>query len=334
MSNGRSVDPVQPATLLQGPGQVIAIIVALLPATAALLLTLALIVSSRLEFDGLSSAKTRDSLILIVVFALAGLAVGHGVRRLLPPDRPPPPPQSSDCEIDQNRDRLARYVVTAGTIGIFVTALSLIIAIAMRSPAGDPSWKESMMSIFTSVLPVFSTWVGTVLAFYFTNETVRRTQQSQRQGVRNDGQPIRRPGTMISFENIPRIELDAAAVTSHGTAAAAAGEINLGEIQDLFGPTGTNRVVIFDEKKAPVFVLQRSGMPPIVAEDDTVEDYLATGGNLEAATKFAIVAADLTIASARQQMETDRLTDLFVTEHGSSQEPTLGWVPDENLRGA
>lgn len=308
----------------------LAIFAGLFPALASLLITVLLIVRSNLAFTG-ADAQTMTSLGLIALFLLAGLAVGYALRLLLPSPAPPPRPTGDDSTY--HRDRLARYVVTAGTIGIFVTALTIIIAVAIR--ADGEEWVQTALAIFTSVLPVFATWVGTVLAFYFTNESFRQAAEATQAltGRKTGSEPITRAGTMVGFDAITRLELDPAAVAAQG-AAAAAEAVMLSDIETLFGPTGTNRVVIFDDARHPIFVIRRSEMPPAVAATDTVTTYLETGTNRVAAVNFDRVAASTTVADARRLIESRRVTDLFVTQNGQADEPTIGWVPDENLSRA
>lgn len=320
-----NVDPgsIQPNVLLSGASRTIAIVVCLLPATAALLIAILLIIKSDLQFASLADLRTLNSLALIALFCLAGLGVGYGIRLLLPPLCAP-----SQGTSDHNRDRLARYVVIVGSLGIFAIALAIVIAVAIKDTSDD--WKETILSIFTSVLPVFSTWVGTVLAFYFTNETVRRTQQTQAQAPNGGSDPITRAGTMTPYQSIPRIELDPAAAAELG-AVAAAEAIPLSEIQNQLGSSGPSRVIIFDHNKVPVFVVFRTAMPEIVASSDTLKTYLDTALNREASLKFAPIAATATIAEARNMLAAQGLTDLFVTANGRVAEPTMGWVSDESL---
>jgi hypothetical protein len=310
-------------------GKIVMGFITLLPALAALFITFLLILKSGLSFTSLSDPRTWDSWALVALFSLTGLAIGYGIRYLLPSDRPRP---VDDGDSNKSRSQIARWVVTAGTIGIFLTALTLIIAIAAQSRT-DPQWKESALAIFTSVLPVFATWVGTVLAFYFTNESFRQAAEaSQGLSTNRATELLSRPGVTIPFDRILRRELDLASITAkEGSATAAAEAVKLQEIKDLLGTAGPRSVVIFDDKRIPVYVIRRDLIPEIVVEDDTVKDYLDTGTNRVSATNFAVTAANSTIASARRLIESRRVTDLFVTQNGGGDEPTIGWVPDENL---
>jgi hypothetical protein len=308
-------------------GTILVTTIALLPAVTSLLITIVLLFNSRLTFTSLADPQTLNSLAMVVLFSLTGLAIGYGVRYLLLPAHPR---QADDGDSNRNRSQIARWVVTAGTIGIFATAITIIIAIAINRGL---DWEDRALSIFTSILPVFSTWVGTVLAFYFTNESFRQAAEaSQGMSTNRATEILSRPGITVPFDRILRHELDPASISANGNSATAAAEaVKLQEIRDLLGTAGPRSVVIFDDKRIPVYVIRRGSVPEIVVEDDTVKDYLDTGANRVSATNFAVTAANSTIASARRLLESRRVTDLFVTQNGGGDEPTIGWVPDENL---
>jgi hypothetical protein len=302
--------------------------VALLPPVTCLGLILILLSRSSLTFGPLTSPETLNALGLIGVICLAGLATGYAMRHLLMPGMavaaPAPLPEADG----RYRDRLARYVVTGGTIGIGGTAICLIVALAARP--GTQDWQERATAIFTTILPVFSTWVGTVLAFYFTNESYRQAAAANLGTVRvEEEEPLTRPGTMIPFERIIRREMTPAEIADRDPAIAAA-DLALAELQKLFNPPGIVRLVIFDDKKVPVFVLHHDAMPAL-AEGDTLQKYLESDANRKVARNFAWTSATATIADARRLLELRKVNDVFVTEHGRADEPTIGWVPDDNL---
>ena len=63
-----------------------------------------------------------------------------------------------------------------------------------------------LLGIFGSVLPILATWVGTVIAFYFTNESFQQAMKAT--AVATAG--LRPPGPkvterMIPFEKIAKI---------------------------------------------------------------------------------------------------------------------------------
>ena len=308
-------------------GSVFDMAVALLPPVTCLGLILILLSRSSLAFGALNSPETLNALGLIGVICLAGLATGYAMRHLLMP-RPVLAGGTPQAEGDgRYRDRLARYVVTGGTIGIGGTAACLIIALAAHP---GTNWEERATGIFTTMLPVFSTWVGTVLAFYFTNESYRQAAAANLGTVKvEDEEPLTRPGTMIPFDRIIRREMTPEEIAGRDPSTAAE-DLPLAELHQLFNPPGIVRVVIFDDKKIPVLVLRHDAMPAL-AEGDTLARYLDAGTNRKTARNFAWTSSTATIADARRLLELRKVNDVFVTDHGRADEPTIGWVPDDNL---
>jgi hypothetical protein len=86
------------------------------------------------------------------------------------------------------RSRMAPIVRRIGSAAIILLALGLIIEFGILDvQPGDntqnvvrPKIDTLLTGVFASVLPVFATWVGTVLAFYFTNESFRQAAQAAR----------------------------------------------------------------------------------------------------------------------------------------------------------
>ena len=184
------------------------------------------------------------------------------------------------------------------------------------------------------MLPILATWVGTVIAFYFTNESYRQAAEATREataGLRPAGPKVTE--RMIPFEKIARIERgrqDARAVT-------------MAEIDALMKEPVT-RVVIFDgPTRSPVFVIRHKLYPSnwIVdgkanVADLKVEDYLRGNGGANAvdAALFGFVPPGATLDEARGVMRDTKCADVFVTLTGQKTEMTLGWLTDDLLRSA
>jgi hypothetical protein len=174
------------------------------------------------------------------------------------------------------------------------------------------------------------------LAFYFTNESFRQAAEST-QGIARDGsgdEPITRPGTMTSFERIIRLELSSNEIkAASNNPIAAAEKIDLDRVRSLFQPPGVVRIVIFDDKRIPLFIIRHENMFPKQSDaPDTLDDYLKRDVNRDRARNFSWSGRRATIKDGRRLLEIRKVTDLFVTEHGRDDEPVLGWITDENLR--
>lgn len=264
------------------------------------------------------------SMISGIGFCVVALIVSYGVRLLLQSDASAAP----HAVQAYSRDRIALYVVGVGTIGIIAMGMAAIFSIDGKN--GDTS-----RSIFSAVLPVFSTWVGTVLAAYFSNESFRQASNAN-QATSTDGpdsESVTRGGTMVPFERIIRYEMTADQVKDKPIWDAAAA-IPYAELEKRFQPPGVVRIVIFDDKRHPVYVLRHdTTLTDEQRKTATLGDVL-TGAAKDSARNFAWTAASALVTDAKRLFELRKVTDLFVTQNGRTDEPVLGWVPDDNLRPA
>lgn len=240
---------------------------------------------------------------------------------------PPPAASVADGTI---RDRLALLVLGVGTAAIVVLSIGVIIAftvLAYRDPELEKRFDSLLMSVFTAVLPVFATWVGTVIAFYFSNESFRQAAQSAREAAGALQPGPRVAERMIPYKNIAKIEADPATVLS----------LPMGEITKQFNDAIT-RVLIFTPARLPRYIVRKTRLPQtwVGAKDPqnpTLNDYLTLNGNanLEDAKLFAWAAESDTVDAGRAAILKAKSKDLFVTLTGTQSEAVLGWVPDDKL---
>jgi hypothetical protein len=97
-----------------------------------------------------------------------------------------PPAAAAPLDADSVlRTRMAPIVLGIGSAAIIVLAMGLIIEFGYLEANKDQYVQGKidtlLNGVFASVLPVFATWVGTVIAFYFTNESFRQAAQATRE---------------------------------------------------------------------------------------------------------------------------------------------------------
>ncbi|TCL75994.1 hypothetical protein [Rhizobium sp. BK251] len=238
---------------------------------------------------------------------------------------------------DAVRDRIAPIVLAVGGAAIAILAFGLIIAFSVL--ASDPSndvlkgkVDSLLMGVFTAVLPVFATWVGTVIAFYFTNESFRQAAQTAREAAQGFGSAERVTDRMIPYAKIAKIEEERAQARA----------ITMDRVMKLFNDN-TTRIIVFDKSKQPVFILRRKSPPmpkewvpesPATFADKTIDDYVKAndGKNAADATSFGFIAENATLDVARAEMIKSGSEDIFVTASGQKTEEVLGWLPKDKLK--
>lgn len=76
---------------------------------------------------------------------------------------------------------IALVVLGTSLFGIIVLSLKVLVAV----PPSDPKENlETAKTVFSSILPVLATWVGTVLAFYFSRENFESANRNVREMVK------------------------------------------------------------------------------------------------------------------------------------------------------
>lgn len=73
------------------------------------------------------------------------------------------------------RSEIAKSIVKFSVAG--VAALS-IVALAVAANSSQAALLQTTQMVFASVLPLLGTWVGTVLAFYFSRENFEAANKS------------------------------------------------------------------------------------------------------------------------------------------------------------
>jgi hypothetical protein len=271
-----------------------------------------------------------------IAFGVAAL-LRYAVKPMLPAE--PAPPGPSAATMEATRDKLGPIVLGIGTAAIAILAVALIIAFyqlaAINAPNNPVMGKidSLLMGVFTAVLPVFATWVGTVLAFYFTKESFRQAAQSALEASQGAKPPVLAIDRMIPYANIGKITV-ANEAEARGT--------TMKEVFAKFNDQ-TTMCLMFTQKQVPLFIL-RNKTPPMPSdwnketfkndEQTKVAAYLAANNkaNEANATKFDFLPRTATLDAARTKMATMDGDDLFITETGDKAEPVLGWIPRDKLK--
>src|SRR5438093_971982 len=76
-----------------------------------------------------------------------------------------------------NGDSRARGSIALVVVGLSIAAIAVAAGLAITF-ATTRSRPGITRLVFTSVLPLFGTWVGTVLAFYFARENLQSATES------------------------------------------------------------------------------------------------------------------------------------------------------------
>lgn len=247
------------------------------------------------------------------------------------------PTQESTIEA-QSRRWLTLIMVVVSVSGVVTLA---ILALLAGRPTGDAAF-ERVKYVFATILPLLASWVGTILAFYFSKENfIAATQSVSDLSKTIAGMdklkaiPVRdkmKPLSAITFEQVPM------------------GDEPKRKLSDLLNKYSIiERIIILDEKSVVRFLIYKSMIERYLSkiatgaaatpsgstiQDLSLKDLLDSDAQMRRLFEqsFGFVPASATLGDAKQVMDkVDRCNDVFVTPTGSPSEPIIGWVTDNTI---
>jgi hypothetical protein len=270
------------------------------------------------------------TLLVMLLFFLAVAIIRFALRPI--PAAPSPPAGTDATGQVVVRDRIAPIILGIGSVAILAITIAILVAftyLATRGPNGNQDLLDKIdtiyMGLFTAVLPVFATWVGTVIAFYYTNDAFRQAAASTRETL--SGTKTTGPGVMSIMIPYDKI------VGMKPPTREAANAIKLADIKAGFN-TSTTRMIVFEaETKNPIYIIRSSLIDePLAANANaTIADYRKLGNRGSDSVGFGFVPEAASVEDARQIMRTMNYKDIFVSALGQKTEAILGWVTDDVL---
>jgi len=201
---------------------------------------------------------------------------------------------------------------------------------------------NSKREIFNILVPLFGTWVGTILAFYFSKENFESANANLRQLVDKITPEQQLQKTSVS--QVMKIRSAIKGITL------LAGEnddaITIGRLKEvldkgstrvpIFGPGDLIKYVVHDSTLTKFIAdkaLSPTGFDPATVKFSEFLSYKI--GNEEISTivkKIAFVKSDATLADARAAMLAIKgCQDVFVTKNGRATEQVDGWLTNTDV---
>ena len=253
---------------------------------------------------------------------------------------------------DNFRSQLGSRLVSGSTIAL--TGLGLVIMGGAAWSAVTSNKPETLMSaaqlLLSALLPLFGTWVGTVLAFYYTKESYQAASQGTLDAVKSVAQRL--SATPIATKMMPFAQI----IVHQVPAAGSLDNLSLPDIEKKFDTVGANgqkisRLLILDNTGACIGILHHSLFAEMLAmllrDNPQVDLTTATLSPLLAKESrgykgmtyrdliqktVAFVAQDRTVADAKAAMEQiPGCQDVIVTKTGDRTEPVIGWLSNIDI---
>lgn len=237
------------------------------------------------------------------------------------------------------REKIGRRVVYFALCVIGILGLAAI-AVAIFAPAGEDVAKSKqrfdlVKDILTALLPVLGTWVGTVLAFYFSRDNfVAAANQTS--------DLVRQLTPDQKLQEIPVVEA-MISLTDPGTTKLTIFKsedkiILKSDILDaLLTKSGRNRLPLIDADGKIKYVIHRSIIDKFISEqalsgaakpvDLTLKDLLDSDQYKQISTAFGVVGINAKLNAVKTLVDVNPdCSDVFVTEDGTINSKALGWI--------
>jgi hypothetical protein len=236
------------------------------------------------------------------------------------------------------RAKIGRRVVYFSLSVIGLLGLAAI-AVAIYAPANEEIAKSKqrfdlVKDILTALLPVLGTWVGTVLAFYFSKDNfdaaAKQTADLARQLTPDQ-----------KLQETPVVEA-MLSLTDPGTTKLIMlkPEDKILLKTDILEPLLTlrNRLPLIGDDGKVKYVIHRSLIDKFIAEQAlsgntakpaelTLKDLFDSDHYKKISTAFGVVARNAKLNAVKTLMDANEdCSDVFVTEDGTQNSQAIGWI--------
>lgn len=214
----------------------------------------------------------------------------------------------------RERQRLATVMTIVGVVG--VTAISVVALILLP--------RDDARNVLTAVLPLFASWIATVLAYYFARENLQAATDSVTTLVASNRGPASLSITdkMIDLSQI---------VSLSSKFGASLNQTTLDQVLAFLSNRQVNRAPFFNTDGSIAGVIHVSVIDQYLRNNAQPAGQVTFAAikALPIALAFAVLPTSATIADARTAMSSvPNCEDVFVTQDGNPAKPVVGWLTD------
>jgi hypothetical protein len=231
----------------------------------------------------------------------------------------------TDAEKPRSKEALALVVLIFSIVAISALGITIVCTKA-----------EGAQTVMNAVLPLFGSWVGTILAYYFSKENLAAATDSVARMARQLTPQEKLQQTPARDKMIPKDKIHFESVT----AATPAAQIKLMDVLSrLVAANKGWRIPFFNGDGVPLYVIHRSLIDKFLTDNAisaapldpatlTIQDLLNNPEMKGKADRsFSTVREDATLADAKAAMEArGDCQDVFLTKGGQDNEAVIGWI--------
>jgi hypothetical protein len=240
---------------------------------------------------------------------------------------------SVDGDGSKVRQQIAIWVLIVSGVGLLlVSAVAIWLA---------PDRADTTKLVFASIVPLIGTWVGAVLAYYFSRENLQAGSDSALNAVRVGTGSVASE-TMVTAVMIPRAKISPVLEVANDDEARAR---TLRDIYSLMTSSQQGRVPVFTNAGTALYVVHEADIEKYSQSQATAASDLpaaATLGTLadlsdinRELTSFVSVSPADSLVDARSILSrVPHAKDVFVTTDGQKTGTVLGWITNSDLARA
>jgi hypothetical protein len=240
------------------------------------------------------------------------------------------------------RESIAKWISisvisSTGVLGALGIMLASLYIAYQPGDEGLDRARDILQFIFSSLLPLWGTWIGTVLAYYFAKENFESANKQVRELVTQVTSATERLNTvrvtevMMPFEKIKKVDVPVDKDPD---------TLVIDELYKTLTKDNVRRALIFKSRKI-VYVLHKSLLSdflfrnPGPAKSLTIKEMKADGDkDIQNAFTNGVctVSKSATLLDVKNLM--DNLAgcqDVFVTGNGKRDEEVLGWISNVDI---
>lgn len=249
------------------------------------------------------------------------------------------------------RARLGTRLVLWSTVALVILAITVMVGASISSyqkQNAEDVYRAAQL-LLSSLLPLFATWVGTVLAFYYTKENFQAATQGTLDIVKTVSQ-------RLASTRVAQAMTNRSVIVSETVPPTGLKDLPLATVAAAFEKTAGSggrigRLLLFNAAGAVVAVLHRStwvemlnlglqDKPPVDVKTDKLDKLIGKSNPSRVGTTYedyisktvAFIGAEATLADAKAAMErVPGCQDVIVTQSGAPTEPVLGWVSNADI---
>lgn len=218
---------------------------------------------------------------------------------------------------------------------VFIFSFFLLLIVSLNALSGG---KLDPQTVFTTITTLVGTWVGTLLAFYYSRENFESASRSLQQTIQHLTPDEKLHGVKVADAMISRSEM----ISFDLAEGQDMKSVPLSELDDRMKKAKVTRLPILKADGTAAGIVHLSliaqfnspgtGASAAPSPPPTVGDLMLRADLGEKVTRLGFVGRDRSLRDAKAAMNAQpKCKDVFVTATGGAKEPIVGWITDTRI---